>query len=246
MQKRLFALTVILAALSAVSARASEDGFSHWAAVVVAGDWHTHDGGPSEAFDNARRDVTAALLRIGFERKNIAQFSVRPWRYPAAHPKRRERKSLAIRCGTCPDTQMAAWSISAVTVVRAVWFWAISFSHPGQLSKVVNVSCENKPAIIVLSACFSGGFVPDLSGPERLVFTAARRDRASFGCSSSDKYPFFDACFLKSIATAHDFPALADRTRACVGALEQQTGMTPPSQPQLSIGSDIAARLPKW
>src|SRR5512143_2831203 len=55
--------------------------FSDWSAVVVAGDWHAHSGGPSEAFDNARHDVTQAFERAGFEPANLRQFSVRPERY---------------------------------------------------------------------------------------------------------------------------------------------------------------------
>ena len=35
--------------------------FQNWAAVVVAGDFHAHDGQASEGFDNARRDVSRAL-----------------------------------------------------------------------------------------------------------------------------------------------------------------------------------------
>src|SRR5690349_5598561 len=55
--------------------------FVNWAAVVVAGDWHAHGGGPSEAFDNARQDVGAALLSAGFQPQNLREFSVRPARY---------------------------------------------------------------------------------------------------------------------------------------------------------------------
>jgi len=54
--------------------------FSDWSAVVVAGDWHAHSGGPSEAFDNARRDVSQALEQAGFRAQNLRQFSVRPER----------------------------------------------------------------------------------------------------------------------------------------------------------------------
>ncbi|MEO6380286.1 MAG: hypothetical protein ABIO37_19855, partial [Caulobacteraceae bacterium] len=36
--------------------------FANWAAIVVAGDWRAHDGGPSEGFDNARRDISKALI----------------------------------------------------------------------------------------------------------------------------------------------------------------------------------------
>src|SRR3954464_6733844 len=64
--------------------------FQDWAAVVVAGDWHAHSGGPSEAFDNARRDVSLALEHAGFQPANLRQFSVRPERYKDTHPAKTE------------------------------------------------------------------------------------------------------------------------------------------------------------
>ena len=36
------------------------------------------------------------------------------------------------------------------------------------------------PAVIVVSACFSGSFIDDISAPDRLVITAARGDRSTF------------------------------------------------------------------
>src|SRR5258705_5674878 len=72
-----------LASLGAAPAQAASP-FADWAVVVVAGDWHALSGGPSEAFDNARRDVSQALEHAGFEAANLRQFSVRPERYREA------------------------------------------------------------------------------------------------------------------------------------------------------------------
>src|SRR3954453_24259296 len=68
--------------------------FADWGAVVVAGDWHAHDGGPSEGFDNARRDVSAALARAGFQAQNIRQFSVRPERYKDTRPEKTDLQGV--------------------------------------------------------------------------------------------------------------------------------------------------------
>src|SRR3546814_7133274 len=38
--------------------------------------------------------------------------------------------------------------------------------------------------VVVISARFSGGFIPDLRDARTPVVTAARADRASFGCGS--------------------------------------------------------------
>jgi hypothetical protein len=85
-------IAVVLVALLAVAGvtawrtRAQAAGpFSDWAAVVVAGDFHAHSGAPSEAFDNARREVAHDLVGLGFEPQNLRQFSVRPELYPGEH-----------------------------------------------------------------------------------------------------------------------------------------------------------------
>src|SRR5262249_33189409 len=70
-------------------------GTSEWAAIVVAGDWHAHSGAPSEVFDNARRDITRTLVQIGFQPANIAQFSMRPGRYPDANPGHSDARTIA-------------------------------------------------------------------------------------------------------------------------------------------------------
>src|SRR5260221_9121225 len=50
--------------------------FSHWAVVLVAGDFRAHSGAPSKVFDNGRHDLAQAFARIGFSKANMAQFSV--------------------------------------------------------------------------------------------------------------------------------------------------------------------------
>ena len=79
-----------------------------------------------------------------------------------------------------------------------------------------------------------------------MVITAARADRTSFGCGQDDKYPYFDTCVIQNLRSVHGFPELADRVRDCVAKREYDTGMSPPSEPQVSIGADVAAALPKW
>ena len=72
---------LLMAALPMAAAAASP--LANWAAIVVAGDYHAaHADKTTEAFDNARRDVTRALVTAGFNAGNIQQFSVRPQNYP--------------------------------------------------------------------------------------------------------------------------------------------------------------------
>src|SRR3990167_1878661 len=80
--------------LAAAGGAQAASSFADWSAVVVAGDWHASDGGPTEGFDNARRDVTLALGRAGFQAQNIRQFSVRPERYKDSRPEKAELRGI--------------------------------------------------------------------------------------------------------------------------------------------------------
>lgn len=114
-----FIWALAMVAPSVASAQAGP--FGDWAAVVIAGDFHGAGGGPTEAFDNARRDVSKELQRLGFSRDNIVQFSVRPERY-----KDRPLKSdtLAIYRSLndlSAKAKAGCWSTSPRTAHRRAW-----------------------------------------------------------------------------------------------------------------------------
>lgn len=241
MRKFLLALFFcLLAALAPTSAFAA--GFSDWAVLIVAGDDHAHSGAHSMVFDNARRDLAKAFATIGFSPNNMVQFSVDP-----------DRDAAQTETGAIAN---ALWDLTN----RAPGGCLIYFtSHgtgdgivvngtvltPDTWSKIVSNACGSRPSVIVMSSCFSGQFVPALQGDNRMVLTAARPDRTSFGCGEQDHYTFFDGCFLQSLPASGDFPGLARRTMDCVAQEEQQLGVNYPSEPQLSIGNRIASAL-RW
>ena len=51
---------------------------------------------------------------------------------------------------------------------------------------------------------------PPMARPNRIVLTAARADRPSFGCGADETYTFFDECLLHSLDQR---AALAGRVR---------------------------------
>jgi hypothetical protein len=108
---------------------------------------------------------------------------------------------------------------------------------------IVDDACSNRPTVVIISACFSGMFIPVLHNDNRMILTAARPDRTSFGCGEALQYTFFDQCILESLPMVPNFPALADKTKECVAARETAEMATPPSEPQLYIGSAIAPFL---
>jgi hypothetical protein len=86
-------------------------------------------------------------------------------------------------------------------------------------------------------------FIPVLRAPNRVILTAARPDRTSFGCSEDLKYTFFDQCVLETLPMVQDFLSLADRVKECVAVRETAEKVTPPSEPQLYVGTSIAPAL---
>ena len=117
---------------------------------------------------------------------------------------------------------------------------------PDALATMVSNACGERPTVAIVSACFSGVFVPELAAPHRLVLTTARPDRTSFGCGQTFKYTVFDECVLQEFPASHDFPGLASLVQACVAAREKKEKVSPPSEPQLSIGAGVIAGLPRW
>ena len=216
--------------------------FSHWAVVLVAGDYRAHSGAPSKVFDNARHDLAAAFAKIGFSKANMVQFSV-DYDEGTQHT-------------TVPDIAAALQNVAARARAGCLIYFT---SHgtpdgiivgdgllgPNAMHDMVNSACGNRPSVIVMSSCYSGQFVAPLQGDNRIVMTAARPDRTSFGCGELDHYTFFDDCFLRAIPMAGDFPGLGGLAQQCVAFREQQMKATPPSEPQVSVGPNVIFTL-RW
>jgi hypothetical protein len=239
-----------LAALPIAAAASSP--FAGWAAVVVAGDFHAaHADKTTEAFDNARRDVGKALVAAGFDPKNIQEFSVRPQNYPA------EKNLLPTDIGLIDNSLI---SLAGKAKDGCLLYFSThgnqsgvvvgwngpnpNMLSPDLLSKMVDRACGERPTVVILSACFSGVFVKTLADSNRAVFTAARDDRSSFGCSEEDRYPYYDDCVLQAFPKVGDFAALASSAKQCVAAKETATGAKPPSEPQIAIGAGLRPELP--
>jgi hypothetical protein len=245
---RLGRLACLVASLwLAAAGAAAASPFGDWAAFVIAGDWHAHSGGPSEAFDNARRDVAQTLERAGFDPANVRQYSVRPERYKDARLERSDLETLAdsMDAGAARATGGCLVYFSSHGAPDGVVVGE-DILPPAGLAAILDHACGTRPTVVVISACFSGVFVQPLAGANRMVLTAARADRSSFGCGEADRYPYFDQCFLQSAPGAKDFIALAKAVQACVAAREVKEGMKPPSQPQLYVGGGIKPLLPLY
>ncbi|WP_109125644.1 C13 family peptidase [Dyella sp. C11] len=100
--------------------------------------------------------------------------------------------------------------------------------------------------VVVVNACYSGGFVPSLQGAGTLVITAARSDRSSFGCGSDSDITYFGHAWLvDGLNRTPDFMEAFRQASAEISQWETRDKLTP-SEPQMSVGSGIAEQLALW
>jgi hypothetical protein len=92
---------------------------------------------------------------------------------------------------------------------------------------------KNRDKVIVISACYSGGFIPALKDERTLIMTASRADRVSFGCSEEANFTYFgDALFAQALNQTDDLEQAFKLARATVAERELADGFEA-SEPQI-------------
>lgn len=217
---------------------APDASFGNWAVGILAADWRDSYGKPIEAFENARVALSEGFASVGFKPDNISALSLRP--------NATNGRALA------SEIAFASFGSKAQAATGGCLIYLTSHGSPdgmvlgregllppARLNSLVDQWCGTRPTVVVVSACYSGVFLPALSTPNRMVMTAARPDRSSFGCHADAQYPYFDGCILESLPAADDFVDLSSRARRCVARREYEEGLTPPSEPLVKVGADV-------
>jgi hypothetical protein len=97
--------------------------------------------------------------------------------------------------------------------------------------------------VVVISACYSGVFIPRLANPDMLVITAADADHPSFGCRDKAKWTYFGNAFfnvaLRQAKSMNDAFVVA---RALVQKRELREHFEP-SSPQMAGGANVQPLL---
>ena len=100
--------------------------------------------------------------------------------------------------------------------------------------------------VVVVSACYSGGYIEALRDPQTLVITAASANRTSFGCGSASKITWFGKAFLaESLNQSDDFVAAFERAKKSIEAWEAKDDIRA-SKPQIERGEQVEAHLARW
>ncbi len=116
--------------------------------------------------------------------------------------------------------------------------------RPGDLKFYLDyVGIKNR--IILVSACYSGGFIEPLKDEFSVIMTASSSDRTSFGCGSKSEFTYFGhAIFREQLNQKFNFITAFQDAIAAINEREKLEKLKS-SQPQLYVGSQIGLKLEK-
>jgi hypothetical protein len=122
----------------------------------------------------------------------------------------------------------------------AVEFGAMQFNevNPKRLRQLLD-EAGIKRRIVVISACYSGGFIDALKDDNSLIITAAAANRKSFGCSNEADFTYFGkAYFEQAMSRTNSFIEAFDLAMPLIAAREKQDAYQP-SEPRIFVGDGI-------
>ena len=97
--------------------------------------------------------------------------------------------------------------------------------------------------VVVISACYSGVFIPRLANPDVLVITAADANHPSFGCQDKAKWTYFgDAFFNVALRQAASLKDAFVDARSLVRKRELREHFDP-SNPLMEGGANVQSLL---
>jgi hypothetical protein len=97
--------------------------------------------------------------------------------------------------------------------------------------------------VVVISACYSGVFIPRLANPDVLVITAADAHHPSFGCQDKAKWTYFgDAFFNVALRQAANLKDAFADARSLVRKRELREHFEP-SNPLMEGGANVQSLL---
>lgn len=108
--------------------------------------------------------------------------------------------------------------------------------------------------VVVVSACYSGGFIAPLKDEQTMVITAARHDRTSFGCADENDFTYFGKAFFRdALPGSASFGEAFRKASALVARREAQDFKASEreaddkhSEPQIHHPAPIERQLGKW
>lgn len=99
--------------------------------------------------------------------------------------------------------------------------------------------------IALLSACYSGVFIPALTSPDTAILTASAGNRSSFGCAPDNDWTFFgDALINRALRKPISLQEASREANLSVAQWESKRRLLA-SLPQTIVGANVSQWLPQ-
>jgi hypothetical protein len=209
----------------------------NWEVVLAAGD----DAEP--VFDNATRAFDQRLIAAGVPAGHIHRLSASAAEL-SSNVESANAKAVLQRIAALPvrpGDRCLVFLTSHGERGAGVWLARSNMAlSPDELADALSRGCGSAPTVVIVSACYSGGFAAGkMAKPNRIILTAARSDRPSFGCQPHRRYNFFDECLLGALPKSATWRVAFDKSAHCVRQMERALGERA-SQPQAYFGTTVA------
>src|SRR5262245_41667898 len=193
------------------SQQASTDGASTltWKATLMTGD------DSLDVFDNARKTLKNEFLQMGVIPANIKELSMNPLeRQRGSLPSSAVNLSGALRELSIGGQDACLIHMTSHGSPQGFYLRNAPPITPQMLNRILDVACSERPTVVLVSACYSGVFVgPSMQKKNRIILTAARQDRTSFGCSAENQYTFLVSRLIDCLPTAESCKSLYSSIR---------------------------------
>ena len=209
-------------------------------------------GYPLEKVFQREVEAVTELLEADFDARDRVMRLVNSWHAPTAYPLL-NRTNLTSALSTIgqkmdnDDILLLFLSSHGGPEILSTEFAGVMTRDlsPAHIAEAL-ASSGIKYAVVIISACYSGSFVDALKAPSRLVLTAARSDRASFGCSDKAEWTNWGrAFFVEALDETRDLREAALIARDLVAKWEADEGFEA-SDPQIVEGALIGSVLDRW
>ena len=118
---------------------------------------------------------------------------------------------------------------------------------PEDLAEAMQTTPSMRWKVLVVNACYSGGFIDSLRDDSTMVITAARSDRTSFGCGSASEITYFGKAFLsEALNTTTSMTEAFALATTSITQWEAEEKLEAHSEPQISTSRSIEAKLDAW
>lgn len=117
---------------------------------------------------------------------------------------------------------------------------------PNDLADALKTNPGIRWKVLVVNACYSGGFIGALRDDSTMVITSARADRTSFGCGSESDITYFGKAFLaEALNKTTSIREAFDLAKQSVADWEDDD-KEKHSEPQIASTHSIEAKLETW